>query len=67
MPNKSNETLAAVQREAHMRSYFAQKIREFLMDEFNMNERDAQAVLDEAWKATKERYPEKKAVKRCSK
>ena len=64
MAEMSNETLKAIQRANRMRSRFALKIREFLMDEFCMNEHDAQAVLDAAWKSVQAEFKE---VKSCSK
>jgi hypothetical protein len=55
----SDETLKAVQRANRMRSMFALKIREFLMDEMNIREEDAQATLDNAWEFVQAQFKEK--------
>lgn len=55
----SDETLKEVQRANRMRSMFALKIREFLMDEMNIREEDAQAILDNAWAFVKAQFAEK--------
>lgn len=58
--NNTDEGWRMYERANRMRSRFAQRIREFFMDELNICEEDAQAILDNAWKSVQAEFKEKK-------